>query len=284
MRVILPSRRRVGYVLHILDVSMGALSDNERKDLLVGSFLLASLVAILVLLAALGAWSGARGKRFVVRYGFAGGVDLGAPVRVAGIKVGKVEAIDFLPRPSAPEAAGEAPAAVQLRVSVSPEASALVRQDSRFYVNIAGIIGERYVEIVPGSAETPELADGAVVRGVDPPRIDQLLSQGYGVFGKILGFLERNERAFDELLADAEKLLRELVKTLSSAEKKRLFSLVENLGGLAGDLRLVAKGLSDPKAKQAFGRMSDLLDRLYRLDEGTLRKFLQEEGIRARVF
>jgi len=202
---------------------MRALFDNERKDLLVGGFVLSSLVAIGVLLAALGLWKGNRGKRFVVRYGFAGGVDLGAPVRVAGIKVGKVESIEFLPRPSAPEHSGEAPPAVQLRVSVTPEATALVRQDSRFYVNIAGIIGERYVEIVPGSAEVAELADGSVVRGVDPPRIDQLLSQGYGVFGKILAFLERNERTFDGLLGDAEKLLSEIAKSLSGAEKKRLF-------------------------------------------------------------
>ena len=167
---------------------------------------------------------------------------------------------------------------------MAPEASALVRQDSRFYVNIAGIIGERYVEIVPGNADSPELADGAIVRGVDPPRIDQLLSQGYGVFRKILDFLDRNESTFHRFLGDAEKLLHELSKTLSTVEKKRLLSLVENLGGLAGDLRVVAQGLSDPKAKRAFEQMSDLVERLHRVDEPTLRKFLQEEGIRARVF
>lgn len=263
---------------------MRALQDNERKDLLVGGFVLASLVAVLVLLAALGLWTGTRGKRFVVRYGFAGGVDLGAPVRVAGIKVGKVESIDFLPRPAAPEHAGEAAPAVQLRVSVSPEAAAMVREDSRFYVNIAGIIGERYVEIVPGSAEVPELADGAVVRGVDPPRIDQLLSQGYGVFGKILSFLERNEKTFDGLLGDAEKLLGEVAKTLSGSEKKRLFTLVENLGGLAGDLRVLAKNLNDPKAQRTFEQLGDLVERLHTIDKRTLQKFLQEEGVRARVF
>lgn len=263
---------------------MRALFDNERKDLWVGGFVLASLVAILLLLAALGLWTGTRGKRFVVRYGFAGGVDLGAPVRVAGIKVGKVEAIEFLPRPAAPEHAGEAAPAVQLRVSVSPEASPLVRQDSRFYVNIAGIIGERYVEIVPGSADVPELADGAAVRGVDPPRIDQLLSQGYGVFGKILSFLERNEHTFDALLGDTEKLLGEISKTLSGSEKKRLLTLIENLGGLAGDLRTVAKQLNDPKAQRSFGQLGELIDRLHTIDSKTLKKFLQEDGIRARVF
>lgn len=263
---------------------MRALLDNERKDFLVGGFVLASLVAVGVLLAALGLWNGTRGKRFVVRYGFAGGVDLGAPVRVAGIKVGKVEAIDFLARPMAAERAGETPPAVQLRVSVSPEATSLVRQDSRFYVNIAGIIGERYVEIVPGSAESPELADGSVVRGVDPPRIDQLLSQGYGVFGKILSFLERNEHTFDALLSDGEKLLGEIAKSLSGAEKNRLFSLVENVGGLAGDLRVVAKSLKDPKTQRSFEQLSQLVERLHSIDKPVLQKFLQEEGIRARVF
>ena len=40
-----------------------------------------------------------RSQTFYVTYNFAGGVEVGSPVRVSGIKVGKVEGVDFfIPR------------------------------------------------------------------------------------------------------------------------------------------------------------------------------------------
>src|SRR5689334_18901837 len=93
---------------------------------------------------------------FYVTYNFAGGIEVGSPVRVSGIKVGKVENIEFftpatptqtvgLKEPgSASEVNAEnALVPLKIRISIRKEAMRGVRADSRFYINLAGIIGER---------------------------------------------------------------------------------------------------------------------------------------------
>src|SRR5207253_781084 len=76
-------------------------------------------------------------------------------------------------------------APLRLKISIQKDAAAGVRKDSRFYINMAGIIGERYVEVTPGHLKEPPIKNGDEVAGVDPPRVDQLLSQSFNLFGKI---------------------------------------------------------------------------------------------------
>lgn len=90
-----------------------------------------------------------------VGYNFAGGVEVGSPVRVMGIKVGKVKSIDF-----APDQKSESGEEVKLSITltISKEAWPTVHRDSRFYINLAGVIGEKFIEITPGAAESPCLS------------------------------------------------------------------------------------------------------------------------------
>ncbi|HEY8270778.1 MAG TPA: MCE family protein, partial [Pseudobdellovibrionaceae bacterium] len=106
-----------------------------------------------------------------VMYNYAGGIEEGSPVRVMGIKVGKVKKINFEPGYKSPK--GEE---VKLRVeiTVDKKAWASLGKDSKFFINLAGVIGEKFLEISPGSTELEGLKSGDYVRGEDPPRVDQL--------------------------------------------------------------------------------------------------------------
>ncbi len=248
------------------------------KEFWVGLLLLSVLALLLVfgsLLGMLGTFS--RDARFAVLYSFAGGVEVGSAVRVSGVKVGKVESIEFIP-PTTVDAGD--PASLRITISVAKRALGTIRKDSRFYVNMAGIIGERYIEITPGSGEP--VAPGSVVRGVDPPRIDQLLSQGYNVFGRVAEFLEKKEGTISEFIDQLSHLLTDANEFLKGKEnRKAFFTLISNLSAISSQLR---DGLNDPEGKLFFQRLSTLLKRAEQMDEKTLRKFLQEEGIRARIF
>src|SRR5437868_14939371 len=96
-----------------------------------------------------------------VQYNFAGGIEVGSPVRVMGIKVGKIDRIDF-----APDQKDDKGNEVKLRlkISIDRKAKETVRHDSRFFINLAGIIGEKFLEITPGSMTEPSLEPEAVVR------------------------------------------------------------------------------------------------------------------------
>ena len=256
--------------------------EQQRKEFWVGTLVLFS-IGLLVFFAWLLGLVQPLGKQLhlSVFYQFAGGVEVGAPVRVSGVKVGKVEKIEFLASPASDLLAGTS---VKVRVGVDPEVKKLVRQNSKFYINIAGIIGERYLEITPGSEDSPILEDGAEVRGMDPPRVDQLLSQGYGVFGRVQEFLERNENTMQDLLTSVHSLMTDTNVILKKLDKKKVSQLIENLNTVSANFAVLSQQLRSPKSSKFIDQLADLVDRAHEIDKSALQKFLQEEGVRARIF
>ena len=220
-----------------------------------------------------------------VGYNFAGGVEVGSPVRVMGIKVGKVTGIQFDPGMKTPS--GEE-VKLKIRVSISREAWPTVRKDSRFFINLAGVIGEKFVEITPGSAASPTLTGGEFVRGEDPPRIDQLISQSYGLAGKILEMVEKNEGSISDTLDKMNSLVSNLNKTLVLLEKtsknREFTRIVTNVATITEDLTILTSRLRGPEADKTLALMHRLIWRLDKLDEKAIREFLQKEGIKAKLF
>ena len=169
-------------------------------------------------------------------YNFAGGVELGTPVRVSGIKVGKVTHIGFL-KPGTKDASGKE-IALRLKLNVSNKVREKIRKDSQFFINQAGIIGERYVEITPGSALAPMVDPDAVLRGVDPPRFDQLLSQGMGVFGDLSRILEENRGGIEKAagaINRAGEALDQLVGKLSPEDIQKLRRIISRMDSMSAD-------------------------------------------------
>lgn len=220
-------------------------------------------------------------SRFYVLYNFAGGIEVGSPVRVSGVKVGKVSKIEFLPE--TPQSQQER-ISLKLTLDISVKAVPSVREDSRFYVNMAGIIGEKYIEISPGSSTSTVLSHGATIRGVDPPRIDQLLSQGYGVFGRIMDFMDQNEKSLTEFLEGMRELITDANKLLKGRDRDKVISLIDNLNSVTGDIREMTKRMKNPETQKFYDQLFELVERLEQIDKPVIKKFLQEEGIRARIF
>ena len=256
--------------------------EQQRKEFWVGTLVLFSVGLLLVFAWLLG-FVQPLGKRIhlSVFYQFAGGVEVGAPVRVSGVKVGKVEKIEFLSSPASENVAGTS---VKVLIGLDSQVRNLVRQNSKFYINIAGIIGERYLEITPGSEESPVLENGSEVRGMDPPRVDQLLSQGYGVFGRVQEFLERNENTMQELLTSVHSLMTDTNSILKKLDRKKVSQLIENLNTVSANFAVLSQQLRSPKSAKFIDQLADLVDRAHEIDKPALQKFLQEEGVRARIF
>jgi phospholipid/cholesterol/gamma-HCH transport system substrate-binding protein len=243
-------------------------------------------LTVLVLLIVFGWLMGAVGplqsqSRFYLLYNFAGGIEVGSPVRVSGVKVGKVSKIEFLPESSE---TNQERVSLKLTIDVSSKAVPSVREDSRFYVNMAGIIGEKYIEISPGSSNSPVLRYGAVVRGVDPPRIDQLLSQGYGVFGRIMDFMDENEQTLTEFLVGMKELIGDANKMLKGRDRQKVVYLIENMNAVAADIHELTQRMKNPENQKFYDQVYDLVDRAHKIDKPVIKQFLQEEGIRARIF
>src|SRR4029079_12177611 len=107
-----------------------------------------------------------------------GGLQSGAPVKIAGVKVGKVNEIAFRGGEVDPKS-GKREAMVRLTVQIERRYQRSFHETSIFYVTTQGVLGEQFLAIDPGSSDRPVLAEGAVVRGLDPARLDMLLAESY---------------------------------------------------------------------------------------------------------
>ncbi|MGK5082271.1 MlaD family protein [Bdellovibrionota bacterium FG-1] len=237
---------------------------------------------------------------YYVTYNFAGGIEVGSPVRVSGIKVGKVEKIDFfvpadskaiaLKEPGSAETGDDkAITPLRVKISVRKDAARGIRKDSRFYINLAGLIGERYVEVTPGHLSVAALDSGAVVAGVDPPRIDQLISQSFDLAGKIKDIIDENKGDITRSIELLYKLSGNLNQTLSWIDKSKVFKtdlskLIENLIQITSDVRVISDKAHTPEGEKTLKLLHELLWRLEPLDSKVIRQFLQKEGVKVQMF
>lgn len=119
-----------------------------------------------------------------------GGLQTGAPVKIAGVKVGKIKEIAF--RGGAVKEGKREPL-VRLRIDVEKRYQPSVHTNSIFYVTTQGVLGEQFLAIEPGSSDQPVLAEGAVVRALDPPRLDMLVAEMYELLHSTVSSIRENK-------------------------------------------------------------------------------------------
>lgn len=123
--------------------------NRAKLDLVVGLFVLAGFFAFVYLSTQLGDFSPfAAGRQYQVQaeFGSISGLRQGAVVEIAGVRVGRVAAIELSDRLRA---------LVTMRIDREVELS----EDTIASIKTQGIIGEKYVSLSPGGSEML-LADG----------------------------------------------------------------------------------------------------------------------------
>ncbi len=230
----------------------------EFKD---GLLILVSSAILVAFIFILGNFSLRSGFNIYVDYDYVGSLQAGAPVKVSGIKVGKVQAVDFWGGKEDPKLGKR----VQVRVNVWIEDRVRdsIRSDAEFFINTAGVLGEQYLEIVPGrDFDKPPIAPLAVIHGApavhDPPRTDLVVARLYEVLDGVAAVLRDDRDAIKNLLANSANAVKEanqilvdnrgaigeLITSGAALAKEAKVTLVKVNNGL-GDGRAVATLISD---------------------------------------
>ena len=89
----------------------------------------------------------------------ASGLRPGAPVQVAGRGVGQVERVEFI----APEERGDSEAAIAVWLGVNVDVREQIRRGSRARVRTQGLLGDRLIDIEPGSPDSAMLVPGDTI-------------------------------------------------------------------------------------------------------------------------
>jgi phospholipid/cholesterol/gamma-HCH transport system substrate-binding protein len=136
-----------------------------------------------------------------------GGLQTGAPVKIAGVKVGKIVDIQFRGGEAKPTP-GKREALVRMAVKVERRYMSSIHENSIFYVTTQGVLGEQFLAIEPGSADRPVLAEGSSIRGLDPPRLDMLLSESYELLHSAVSAVRENRAEFAEAFEGLRQTLK----------------------------------------------------------------------------
>jgi phospholipid/cholesterol/gamma-HCH transport system substrate-binding protein len=217
----------------------------------VGLLILASTAILVGFLFVLGNCSLGSGFAIQLDYAYVGSLQAGAPVKLSGIKVGKVQAVELFGGRQDP-AIGQR---VQVRVTawVEDRAADAIRSDAEFFINTAGVLGEQYLEIVPGKDWThPPIRPGAIVhdehRVHDPPRTDLVVARLYEVLDGVSGVLRDDRDEIKHLLRNGASAVAE-VNQLLLDHRARIGELIGDAAALArratATLDKVNAGLGD---------------------------------------
>lgn len=160
---------------------------NIEFELKIGLFVFIGFIMLVIITFSIGDFFFKPGYFLNVELESAGGVRESAPVRLAGIEVGEVKYAGVFKDENGRTR-------VRLRIWLTKEAE--VEKDSTVCISTLGLIGEKYVEIIPGSPGTGLVGDGDTLTGYDSVSIEEITKKGYEIAGK----LEKAVDSFTEIL------------------------------------------------------------------------------------
>lgn len=207
--------------------------DRISLEVKVGIVVTAAVGLVLAFLFLLGEYNPFSNTfKITVTLTYAGGIKPGADVQVAGAKVGKVDAIRFFTSGKTP---GQLPM-LGLDLMIDKRAREMIRENSVFAINMESLLGGKVVEITPGTLKAKVLAEGAVVRGVDPLRMEELINRGAEL-------LKQAEDLMKSLTPEDRQLLRNLFTSLGRfgpEDADNVKKLLANGAAASEDLRAMA--------------------------------------------
>lgn len=208
--------------------------------------------------------------QLTVIMGDVAGLKIGAPVWLAGVDVGIVEAIRF----EAPERSND----VEILLQVERGALKKIGKDSVITVKTRGLLGEKYVDITPSMTlhEVPETR----LTGTPVPRLDEVLQKAGKAFDRVnamVGEGGSNQGTLSRLAKDP-KLYDNLARL--TGELDTLVRSVNRGEGTVG--KLVRNDEPYNRLVAVLNRADGVFQKL-QSDQGTMGKLLNDPRLYDRV-
>ena len=144
----------------------------------------------------------------IVGFDNPGGLQSGAPVKIAGVKVGKVSKMRFNADGDTAVEGDAGDALVYAHINIEQRFQKKIHDNATFYITTQGVLGEQFLAIDPGSRDRPILEGGTVVRGLDPPRLDRLIAESYDLLHTTVIAMRENKTEIAELFDGLTKTLK----------------------------------------------------------------------------
>lgn len=235
--------------------------NNTRLELIVGSFvLLAVAVFFVIIFFVSGVYFLKDGYTINTEFAYAAGLTKGAPVKMAGVGIGEVQAVDIVYDKSTNKPLAN--------VSMWVEEGVQIRKGSEAHIFGAFALNETHVEIISnGSSDGSLLRDGDKLKAVDHQPMELLVQKGEEIAEGLSGM----SKMMDRIIGDKEVQDRARETIVYMGE---LLEIMNRMMKEKGDS---INNLIDD-AEVSVDRLSTILDKIEKGD-GTVGKLIGSDEL-----
>ena len=166
------------------------MAQQRFTELRVGIFVVVSLALVAGLILKFGKYEKLAKKSYEITVVFSdvGGIVRDATVLYGGIAVGKVGNITL-----------DQEGVLKVNVKLSIYESVKIRKDAKFVINQSGLLGDRYIDVMPKSATAEFLKAGDTVDGTASMDLTEAIHGAVDVLHQAGGTIERVDKAIQRI-------------------------------------------------------------------------------------
>lgn len=187
-----------------------------------------------------------------------GNLKPGATVELRGIRVGSVTNIDIISEDE-----------IGITIRITEEHLKWIRKDSRISIATAGLLGDKFLEILGGTKDSPQF----------DPTTDQLQSEEQMDFKKIVGKGEN-------IASKVERILDKVDTILTNMEDgKNLVATINSLARASANFDKISSELTKAPIQSSFVKMDKMMTRMdgimSRVEQGpgTVHSLIYDNGL-----
>jgi len=194
------------------------------------------------------------------------GLVTGSPVWIAGVEVGNVYSIQFVNYDSTDQ--------IQVKFRILKSVQNMITTDAKVMIGTIGLIGDKYVEIIPGRLGNPILEEGSSINSTRPADISQAFASG-----------QEAMESTRELADNLNDITRRIRRGEGSLGKAFVYDTLHNeITHLVAALTLLVKDMQKTQGKviASIENISTNLDGIVEKvnsNQGTLGKIISDPAV-----
>lgn len=231
-----------------------------RSEVLVGMFVIIGFILLTITVFFVsGAYIFRPGYHINVMYEYVSILDKGAPVRMAGVRVGEVSNVELL--------FDEKEGVTRVKLRLFIEKGVEIRENYTFFIRGTHILSEPHIEINPVPGNALVIQPDAVIQGSDPIALESLIQKAHDIAASI-----------DQILASFNKAVGD------EESQQALKRVLLNMAALTDSFNKIMTGSEDSikdsitQIQSSSESLGIILEKISK-GEGTAGKLLMEDEV-----
>jgi phospholipid/cholesterol/gamma-HCH transport system substrate-binding protein len=229
------------------------LAQKRSIEIRVGIFVAICLTAIAVLILKFGKYErlGAKSYQLTVVFSNVGGIVRDANVLYGGISVGKVREITL-----------DQQGLLKVNVKLDIYETVKIRKDAKFVINQSGLLGDRYIDVMPQGATAEFLGPGDTVEGSTSVDLSEAIHSVVDILHQAAGTIARVDKAIQRI--DETVLSRQSLEHIDSS-----LANIDMATSNAVTLSLSLRGIVDENRTKVDNTLTKFSDAAVNLNQNS---------------